>query len=84
VQGRRHIETHEAATEQGFTVCPVVIFARAAHGDAGNVGQSAAEYEPNGKAAQEMSELYSYISTALKGGRKHGSEKAKLVRARSS
>jgi chromosome partitioning protein len=54
VQGRRHTETQEAATAQGFTVCPVVIFSRAAHGDAGNVGQSAAEYEPTGKAAQEL------------------------------
>ena len=28
-------------------------------------------YEPKGKAAQEMTDLYSYISIALKGGRKH-------------
>ena len=69
VQGRRHTEPHEAATAQGFQVCPVVIFARAAHGDAGNVGQSAAEYEPKGKAAQEMAELYSYIAIAIKEGR---------------
>jgi len=68
IQGKRHIETQEAATEQGFTVCPVVIFGRAAHGDAGNIGQSAAEFEPKGKAAQEMSDLYSYIAIALKGG----------------
>ena len=40
VQGKRHTETQEAAAAQGFTVCPVVIFARAAHGDAGNIGQS--------------------------------------------
>jgi chromosome partitioning protein len=65
VQGKRHIETQEAATAQGFTVCPVVIFARAAHGDAGNIGQTAAEYDPKGKAAQEMSALYHYISRAL-------------------
>jgi len=65
VQGHRHTETQEAATAQGFTVCPVVIFSRAAHGDAGNVGQSAAEYEPSGKAAQELAELYKYISIAL-------------------
>lgn len=69
VQGKRHTETQEAATAQGFQVCPVVIFARAAHGDAGNVGQSAAEYEPKGKAAQEMAELYSYIAIAIKEGR---------------
>jgi chromosome partitioning protein len=65
VQGKRHRETQEAATAQGFTVCPVVIFARAAHGDAGNIGQTAAEYDPKGKAAQEMSALYQYISLAL-------------------
>jgi chromosome partitioning protein len=68
IQGKRHIETQEAAITQGFTVCPVVIFARTAHGDAGNIGQAAAEYEPNGKAAQEMSELYAYISIQLQGG----------------
>jgi chromosome partitioning protein len=65
VQGRRHAETQEAAAAQGFTVCPVVIFARAAHGDAGNVGQTAAEYEPTGKAAQELDALYKYIAIAL-------------------
>lgn len=69
-QGKRHIETHEAVKAQGFAVCPVVIFARAAHGDAGNIGQAAIEYEPTGKAGQEMKDLYSYIAIALK-ERKH-------------
>jgi chromosome partitioning protein len=74
-QGHRHIETQEAATAQGFDVCPVVIFARAAHGDAGNIGQAAAEYDPTGKAAQEMSDLYSYIAIALKKEKKTHEEK---------
>lgn len=65
VQGKRHIETQEAATTAGFQVCPVVIFARGAHGDAGNVGQTATEYEPKGKAGQEMLELYHYINILL-------------------
>jgi chromosome partitioning protein len=65
VQGKRHIETQDAARVQGFTVCPVVIHNRAAHGDAGNVGRSAAEMEPNGRAAQEITALYSYIAIAL-------------------
>lgn len=69
-QGQRHIEAQEAATAQGFEVCPVVIFARAAHGDAGNLGQAAAEYDPTGKAAQEMNELYAYIRIALQGGKR--------------
>ena len=70
VQGKRHVETQEAAAAQGFDVCPVVIFGRAAHGDAGNIGLAAAEYEPTGKAAREMKELYAYIAIALKRGKR--------------
>lgn len=62
VQGKRHEETQEAATAMGFTVAPVVLYQRAAHGDAGNIGQTAAEYEPKGKAAQEMAALYDYLA----------------------
>ncbi len=65
VQGIRHIETREAAAAEGWTVCPVVLFARAAHGDAGNIGQTAAEYDPKGKAAEEMITLYEYIVSTL-------------------
>lgn len=68
VQGKRHSETQAAAAAAGFVVCPVVLFARAAHGDAGNIGQAAAEYDPGGKAAQEMRDLYTYSNIALKGG----------------
>jgi len=80
IQGQRHIETQAAATEQGFQVCPVVIFGRAAHGDAGNVGRTAAEIDPKGKAAHEMGDLYAYISIALKKGR--GRHEEKLVSRR--
>jgi chromosome partitioning protein len=66
IQGGRHTETQEAAVAQGFAVCPVVVFARAAHGDAGNLGKTAIEYQPEGKAAQEMIALYSYSDKALR------------------
>lgn len=65
VQGKRHEETQEVAITMGFTVAPVVLYQRAAHGDAGNIGQTASEYEPKGKAAQEMTDLYNYIAIGL-------------------
>lgn len=69
VQGRRHIEAQQALEAQGMTVCPVVVYARAAHGDAGNIGQAAVELDPGSKAAGEMFELYSYMISALPGDR---------------
>src|SRR5580693_9193800 len=68
VQGKRHTETQAAAEAQGFRVCPVVLYGRAAHGDSGNIGQTATEYDPHGKAAHEMLALYSYTAIALEGG----------------
>lgn len=49
----------------GYKLVPMVIFQRAAHGDASNLGQTASEYEPKGKAAQEMDALYTYIISKL-------------------
>lgn len=67
IQGRRHTEACEILRSRGYDVCPVVMFARAAHGDSGNVGQTAAEFDPKGKAADEMLALYTYIHTRLQG-----------------
>lgn len=64
-QGRRHEEAKQALENIGFTVAPVVLFQRTAHADAANLGQTASEYEPKGKAAQEMLALYQYISKSL-------------------
>ncbi len=62
VQGKRHEDTQEGLTSMGYAFAPVVLFQRAAHGDASNLGQAASEYEPKGKAAQEMANLYDYIA----------------------
>ena len=51
---------------QGFSVCPVVLHVRAAHRHASNLGKSAAEYEPDSKAAQEALQLYMYTMEILK------------------
>lgn len=65
VQGKRHEDTREALVRMGYEVAPVVLFNRAAHGDATNLGQAASEYEPKGKAAHEIANLYSYIDKVL-------------------
>ena len=65
VQGRRHADTIEVAKSMGFSVCPVVLYHRAAHGDATNIGQGATEYAPDSKAAEEVIALYTYIRKQL-------------------
>jgi chromosome partitioning protein len=65
VQGHRHTETMAAAKKEGFKVCPTVLFARVAHGDAGNMGLTAQEYDTNGTASAEISNVYNFISTKL-------------------
>jgi chromosome partitioning protein len=65
VQGRRHEDAKAGLESRGYQLAPVVIYQRAAHGDAANLGQSASEYEKSGKAALEMAELYRYISKVL-------------------
>jgi hypothetical protein len=47
-------------------VCPAAFVQRTAFGDAPNAGQSASEYEPCGKAAQEIEQVYNFISKFLK------------------
>ena len=65
LQGRRHLEAIDAVRAMGFEVCSVVMFDRAAHYDAGMVGQTATEFAPGSKAAEEMLALYSYINSVL-------------------
>lgn len=78
IQGQRHAETQQAVAGLGLAVCPIVVYARSAHGDAGNVGQTAAEYDPKGKAALEMIALYGYIASELKGGKRE--QKQRIIR----
>ena len=65
VQGKRHEDAKEGLNGRGFDFSPVVLFQRAAHADAANIGETASEYEPNGKAALEMRALYDYIIKIL-------------------
>ena len=64
-QGQRHVDAEKAAREFGFDVCPVVLHQRSAYGDAPTAGQGVGEYEPEGKAALEIRQLYKFVSKML-------------------
>ena len=78
-QGRRHEEAQAAIQDMGLTVCPAILVQRAAFSDAPNAGQSASEYEPSGKAAQEIGLVYEFVSKLLKkfeSRKEHGKSKS--------
>lgn len=66
IQGKRHIEAQEVAKNLGFSVCPTILYLRAAYGDAPTNGLTPTEYEPDGKAAAEIEQLYKFTCTQLK------------------
>jgi chromosome partitioning protein len=47
-------------------VCPTFLGQRAAFSDSGAVGQTAQEYDPNGKAAEEIEQVYKFVCKLLK------------------
>ncbi len=60
------LEDAIAAVEQhGLPVAPVTIHQRSAYAHALTVGQTAQEYEPDGKAAEEMAELIGWVHKML-------------------
>jgi chromosome partitioning protein len=59
-QGTEGETTADYIKRQGYTVCPVILTLRAAHRHATNAGKVAAEFEPKGKAAEEVKHLYMY------------------------
>ena len=81
-QGREAQHAADFIRQQGYAVAPVVLHARAAHRHAGNVGQAAPEYEPDGKAAEEVLGLYTYTMQLLKDRRRtHGQAEPTCARA---
>ena len=63
---RPNSRAHESAREviekkHGLKVCPVTLGQRTAYADAMISGQTATEYEPKGKAAEEIEKLYSLV-----------------------
>ena len=64
-QGTRHEQAMQAIRAMGVAVCPALIGQRVAFEYAAQLGQSAAEYEPDGKAAAEIRHLYKSICRVL-------------------
>lgn len=65
VQGLRHEDAEKVARELGFEVCPVVLHQRTAYGDAPTMGLGVGEYDPAGKAADEIKQLYKFVNKML-------------------
>ena len=61
-RGVRAEQAVEALAALGVQVCPTQIGQRSAFGDAAALGQAATEFDPRGKAALEVQEVYEYIS----------------------
>jgi chromosome partitioning protein len=63
--GDRHIQTATAIERVNLPVCPAMLTQRAAFGDAGALGLTALEHEPNGKAAQEIMKVWNHVAMIL-------------------
>ena len=64
-QGKLAEEAEEAVRSYGLSVAPVKLTQRAAYVHSLTGGQAAQEFEPDGKAAQEIAELYMWAYTRV-------------------
>ena len=58
-------DAREAVAVHGLEVAPITIQQRAAYAHALTAGQTAQEYEPDGKAADEMAQLYAWLRSII-------------------
>jgi chromosome partitioning protein len=63
--GDRHEQARALLGRLQVPVCPYMLGSRAVFGDAGAVGQAAQEYDPRGKGAAEILQVYKYILSTL-------------------
>lgn len=64
-RGSKRWQAEEVLGATGVTICPVALGHRVAFDHAGTLGLSAQEYEPTGKAAQEIGGVYKYTCLAV-------------------
>lgn len=79
--GAEIVQAREIVAQLGAGLCPIEIHSRIAYSRAQQEGLAAQEYEPTGKAAEEIKQLYSYSSTALYGKEANGKARAKSKRS---
>jgi chromosome partitioning protein len=65
IHGREIADTESAVTALGATIAPVRIHNRVAYSRAQQTGQTAQEFETDGKAADEIKQLYEYMCIHL-------------------
>jgi chromosome partitioning protein len=63
--GDRHEQARELLGRLQMPVCPYTLGHRAVFGDAGAVGRAAQEYDPRGKGAAEILQVYKYVLSTL-------------------
>jgi chromosome partitioning protein len=66
IRSRAVEEAQEVVKGLGAKVAPVVITQRAAYGHSVISGQTAQEFEPDGKAAEEIAALWAWLQKTLK------------------
>ena len=81
-QGNEGNQTAEYMKTQSLSVCPVILYLRAAHRHATNIGKGTTEYEPDSKAAKEVLQLYTYTIQFVDSLRKKPHAKTESARAR--
>jgi chromosome partitioning protein len=83
-RGSKGEQATDVIKELGIAVCPASFGRRAAYSDAGALGQSAQEYDRNGKAAEEIEQVYKFVSKLLKETTRKGVNHGESSRSASS
>jgi len=59
-------DARQAASEMGLEICPVEFGDRAAFHRSSANGETASEVEPDGKASQEVDQLWKWLTKVMK------------------
>ena len=85
--GERQAQSQEALKNWQIPICPFTLGNRVAFGDAGALGLTVQEYEPRGKAAEEVQKIFTFTTAVLaelklkQGKQEHHEHEAQFDRA---